>query len=293
MKKAQFSSRWMPYALLVPQMAIIVVFFIWPAAEAIRSSFYLEDPFFGTGTFVGLDNYTNVLTDPRYRQVALFTAGFTAAVVLISLSLGLWFANAADRVLRGQTAYKTLLMWVYAIAPPVAGLMGAMLFDQHVGMLSDLAARAGWEMQVGVDYWDTAVAITLVSAWKQVPYNFIFYLSALQSIPTSVKEAAAIDCRSPMRRFWTISFPLLAPMTFFLMILDTTYALFETFGTVDLMVQNQPGNSPVTLVYKVYRDGFRGQDLGGSSAQSVILMLLVLILTIAQFRFIERRVHYT
>jgi len=293
MKKAQFSSRWMPYALLAPQMAIIAIFFIWPAAEAIRSSFYLEDPFFGTGTFVGLDNYTNVLSDPRYRQVALFTAGFTGAVVLISISLGLWFANAADRVLRGQTAYKTLLMWVYAIAPPVAGLMGAMLFDQHVGMISDLAAGFGWQMQVGVDYWDTAVAITLVSAWKQVPYNFIFYLSALQSIPNSVKEAAAIDCRSPTRRFWTVTFPLLAPMTFFLMILDTTYALFETFGTVDLMVQNQPGNSPVTLVYKVYRDGFRGQDLGGSSAQSVILMGLVLILTIAQFRFIERRVHYT
>lgn len=293
MKKAQFSSRWMPYALLLPQMAIIAVFFIWPAAEAIRSSFYLEDPFFGTGTFVGLENYTNVLTDPRYRQVALFTAGFTGAVVAISLSMGLLFANAADRVLRGQTGYKTLLMWVYAIAPPVAGLMGAMLFDQHVGMLTDLAARAGWEVQLGVDYWDTAVTITLVSAWKQIPYNFIFYLSALQSIPASVKEAAAIDCRSVTRRFWTITFPLLAPMTFFLMILNTTYALFETFGTVDLMVQDQPGNSPVTLVYKVYRDGFRGQDLGGSSAQSVILMLLVLVLTIAQFRFIERRIHYT
>ncbi len=293
MKKAQFSSRWMPYALLLPQMAIIAVFFIWPAAEAIRSSFYLEDPFFGTGTFVGLENYTNVLTDPRYRQVALFTAGFTGAVVAVSLSMGLLFANAADRVLRGQTGYKTLLMWVYAIAPPVAGLMGAMLFDQHVGMLTDLAARAGWEVQLGVDYWDTAVTITLVSAWKQIPYNFIFYLSALQSIPASIKEAAAIDCRSVTRRFWTITFPLLAPMTFFLMILNTTYALFETFGTVDLMVQDQPGNSPVTLVYKVYRDGFRGQDLGGSSAQSVILMLLVLVLTIAQFRFIERRIHYT
>ncbi len=293
MKKAQFNSRWMPYALLMPQMAIIGIFFLWPAAEAIRSSFYLEDPFFGTGTFVGFENYSNVLTDPNYRRSAVFTAAFTLTVVFVSLGLGLLFAVSADRVLRGQQTYKTLLMWVYAIAPPVAGLIGVMLFDQHIGPLTDAAAAIGWNLQIGVDYWDTAVAITVVSAWKQIPYNFIFFLSALQSIPSSVKEAAAIDCRSETRRFWTVTFPLLAPMTFFLMILNTTYALFETFGTVDLMVQDQPGNSPVTLVYKVYRDGFRGNDLGGSAAQSVILMVLVLVLTIAQFRLIERRVHYS
>jgi len=293
MQKAQFNTPWMPYLLLAPQMLIIAVFFLWPAAEAIRSSFYLEDPFFGNATYVGLANYADALSASDYRRTAWFTALFVLIVSLLSLALGMVLAVSADRVLRGQQTYKTLLMWVYAIAPPVAGLIGVMLFDQHIGPLTDAAAAVGWDLQIGVDYWDTAVAITVVSAWKQIPYNFIFFLSALQSIPSSVKEAAAIDCRSETRRFWTVTFPLLAPMTFFLMILNTTYALFETFGTVDLMVQDQPGNSPVTLVYKVYRDGVRGNDLVGSAAQSVILMVLVLVLTIAQFRLIERRVHYS
>ena len=293
MKKAQFANRWMPYALLAPQMAIIAVFFVWPAVEAIRSSFFLQDPFTGSGTFVGLDNYSVTLSDPRYREVAVFTALFTTIVVVGALSFGLLLAHSADRVLRGQGPYKTLLMWVYAIAPPVAGLVGAMMFDQHIGPFTDFAATLGWDFGLGADYWDTAFAIIVVSTWKQIPYAFIFYLSALQSIPASIREAAAIDCRSEIRRFWTVTFPLLAPITFFLLILTITYALFETFGTVDLMVQSQPGNSPVTLVYKVYRDGFRGQDLGGSAAQSVILMILVLVLTFAQFRFIERRVHYS
>jgi len=293
MNKAQFTNPWLPYLLLLPQMAIIAVFFLLPAAEAIRSSFYLEDPFFGRATFVGLDNYTDALTASDYRRTAWFTALFTVLVSLLSLGLGLMFAVSADRVLRGQSAYKTLLMWVYAIAPPVAGLIGVMLFDQHIGPFVDFARLFGWDMQIGVNYWDTGIAMIIVATWKQVPYNFIFFLSGLQSIPNAVKEAAAIDCRSQTRRFWTITFPLLAPTSFFLLILNITYAMFETFGTIDLIVKDQPGNSPVTLVYKVYRDGFRGNDLGGSSAQSVILMLLVLALTIVQFRLIERRVHYT
>nr|WP_174823271.1 ABC transporter permease subunit [Ruegeria arenilitoris] len=273
-------------------MGIIAVFFLWPAAEAIRSSFFLEDPFFGNATFVGLDNYRVALTGSDYQRTAWFTAVFTVIVSLMSLALGLMLAVSADRVLRGKSTYKTLLMWVYAIAPPVAGLIGVMLFDQHIGPLVEFVALFGWEMRVGVNYWDTGIAMIIVSTWKQVPYCFIFFLSGLQSIPTSVKEAARVDCRSETRRFWTITFPLLAPTTFFLLILNITYAMFETFGTIDLIVKDQPGNSPVTLVYKVYRDGFRGNDLGGSSAQSVILMLIVLALTIAQFRLIERRVHY-
>ena len=168
-----------------------------------------------------------------------------------------------------------------------------MLFDQHIGPIVDFFAVFGWDMQVGVSYFDTAFAMTVVSTWKQIPYNFIFFLSGLQSIPRSVREAAAIDCRQPFRRFWTIIFPLLAPTSFFLLILNITYAFFETFGVVDLMVKGEPGNNPVTLVYKVYQDGFRGLDVGGSAAQSVILMVLVLALTIFQFRLIERRVHYS
>lgn len=293
MDKAQFNSRWMPYLLLAPQMVIIAIFFIWPAAEAIRASFYLEDPFFGNATFVGLQNYSDALSASDYQRTAWFTVVFTVLVSVLSLALGLMLAVSADRVLRGQSAYKTLLMWVYAIAPPVAGLIGVMLFDQHIGPLVDFAAMFGWDMRIGVNYWDTGFAMIVVSTWKQVPYCFIFFLSGLQSIPTSVKEASAIDCQSETRRFWTITFPLLAPTTFFLLILNITYAMFETFGTIDQIVKDQPGNSPVTLVYKVFRDGFRGNDIGGSSAQSVILMIFVLLLTIAQFRLIERRIHYT
>ena len=283
----------MPYLLLAPQMIIIAVFFIWPAAEAIRASFFLEDPFFGNATFVGLQNYADALSASDYQRTAWFTGVFTVLVSLLSLALGMMLAVSADRVLRGQSTYKTLLMWVYAIAPPVAGLIGVMLFDQHIGPLVEFAALFGWEMRIGVNYWDTGFAMIVVSTWKQVPYCFIFFLSGLQSIPTSVKEASAIDCRSETRRFWTITFPLLAPTTFFLLILNITYAMFETFGTIDQIVKDQPGNSPVTLVYKVFRDGFRGNDIGGSSEQSVILMIFVLLLTIAQFRLIERRIHYT
>jgi sn-glycerol 3-phosphate transport system permease protein len=184
-------------------------------------------------------------------------------------------------------------MWVYAVAPPVAGLIGVLLFDQHVGPIVDLFAMFGWKMQIGVNYFDTSFAMTVTAVWKQIPVNFIFFLSGLQGISRSVQEAASIDCRSGMRRFWTVTFPLLAPTGFFLLIINITYAFFDTFGIVDVIVKNEPGNNPVTLVYKVYLDGFRGNDLGGSSAQSVILMALVFILTIIQFRLIERRVHYT
>lgn len=292
MYKAQFNSPVYPYLLLLPQMAIIAIFFLWPSAEAIRSSFFLSDPFFGSETFVGLQNYTDAVTRSDYVRVARFTLIFTAIVTFVSLAIALILAVAADSVLRGQGPYKTLLMWVYAIAPPVAGLIGIMLFDQHIGPIVNFAALFGWDMQVGVDYWDTATAMIVVATWKQIPINFIFFLSGLQSIPKGVREAAAIDNPSPFSRFWTIIFPLLAPTSFFLMIINITYAFFETFGIIDVMLKGEPGNNPVTLVYKVFLDGFRGNDLGGSSAQSVILMIFVLALTVIQFRLIERRVHY-
>ncbi|MEO0586150.1 MAG: ABC transporter permease subunit [Planctomycetota bacterium] len=292
MKKVQFQGSWTPYLLLAPQMLIVAVFFLWPSGEALRGSFFIEDPFFGNATFVGIDNYVDAVTASDYARSAWFTAGFTAVVALSSIAIALALAVSADNVLRGKGPYKTLLMWVYAIAPPVAGLLGVMFFDQHIGPMTDLAAFFGWEMQVGVAYWDTAVAMTIVSAWKSIPINFIFFLSGLQGIPNSLKEAAKIDCRSAVRRFWTIVFPLLAPTSFFLLIINITYAFFETFGVIDVMLKGEPGNNPVTLVYKVYLDGFRGLDVGGSSAQSVILMVAVFALTVLQFRFIERRVHY-
>ena len=218
---------------------------------------------------------------------------FSLLVTFLSLAIALLLAVKADKVIKGAKAYRTALMWVYAVAPPVAGVMGIILFNQSWGPLTRFLTMLGWDFKLGVNYYDTAFAMVLVSVWKQIPVNFIFFLSGLQSIPKSVREAALIDNRSASGRFWDITFPLLAPTGFFLLITNITYSLFDTFGVIDTLVKGEPGNNPMTLVYKVYVDGFRGNDMGGSSAQSVILMVLVLAMTIAQFRLVERRIHYT
>ncbi|WP_434289189.1 ABC transporter permease subunit [Celeribacter sp. SCSIO 80788] len=293
MKRAGFSSRWLPILLLVPQLSIILLFFYWPAAYAVKSSFYLQDPFGFGQTFVGLENYTALADSAEYLKVANFTLVFTVLVTFFSLALALLLAVKADSVLRGAKTYRTLLMWVYAVAPPVAGFMGLLLFNQRWGPLTEFFGLFGWDFNMRADYFDTAFAMVLVSVWKQVPVNFIFFLSGLQSIPKSVREAALIDNRSASGRFWDVTFPLLAPTGFFLLIINITYALFDTFGVIDTLVKGEPANNPMTLVYKVYIDGFRGNDLGGSSAQSVILMVLVFVLTVFQFRLVERRIHYT
>lgn len=293
MKRAGFSHPWMPFFLLLPQLGIIAVFFYWPAIEAMRSSFYLEDPFGFGSSFVGFENYTALFLSSEYMRVAWFTVIFTLVVTFASLGIALLLAVTADRVIRGARTYKTLLMWVYAVAPPVAGLLGVMLFNQSFGPITKFFEMLGYPFRLGVTYWDTAFTMMMVAIWKQVPVNFIFFLSGLQSIPIAVREASMIDNRSSASRFWTITFPLLAPTGFFLLITNITYSLFDTFGVVDTVLKGEPGNNPVTLVYKVYVDGFRGSDLGGSSAQSVVLMVLVLALTVFQFRLIERRIHYT
>ena len=292
MKRVQFSSRYLPYLLLLPQFAIISIFFYWPSAQAIHSSFFIEDPFGFGSAFVGLDNYTDALTAPEYQKIARFTVAYSLIVTFLTLSLGLLLALKADAVIRGQSTYKTLLIVVYAIAPPVAGLIGMMFFDQHIGPFVHFVALFGWDMKVGINYFDTAFAMIAVAVWNQIPYNFIFFLSGLQGIPASIREAAAIDCKSGTRRFWTVILPLLTPTAFFLLVINMTYSLFDTFGVIDVIVKDKAANNPITLVYKVYLDGFRGNDLGSSSAQSVILMVIVLALTLIQFRFIERRVHY-
>ncbi|GLO71832.1 glycerol-3-phosphate transporter permease [Phaeobacter inhibens] len=293
MKRAGFSTKWMPILLLLPQLVIIAVFFYWPAAHAIHSSFFLQDPFGFGSTYVGVDNYTDLLGSSEYRRVARFTVVFTVLVTFFSLALALLLAVKADNVLRGARTYRTLLMWVYAVAPPVAGFIGLIMFDQSWGPLTRFAGYLGWDFVLGVNFNDTATAMVIVSVWKQIPVNFIFFLSGLQSIPRAVREAALIDNRSATGRFWDVTFPLLAPTGFFLLIINITYALFDTFGIIDTLVKGEPGNNPMTLVYKVYVDGFRGNDMGGSSAQSVILMVLVLALTVFQFRMIDRRIHYT
>ena len=292
-RRVVFPNKLLPYLLLAPQLAVIFIFFYWPSVQAVSSSFYIEDPFGFGSTFVGMDNYRDMLTSAEYRGIALFTAVFTALVTLFSLSIGLLLAVKADAVIRGSSAYKTMLISVYAIAAPVAALIGMMFFDQHIGPFVEVARWFGWDMRVGLSYFDTAFAMIVVAVWKQVPYNFIFFLSGLQGVPVSVREAAAIDCRSGFRRFWTVILPLLAPTAFFLLIFNVSYSLFDTFGIIDVMVKDKAANNPITLVYKVYNDGFRGNDLGSSSAQSVILMLVVFVLTIFQFRFIERRIHYS
>ncbi len=245
-KRVQFKSPLLPYLFLAPQMAIIFVFFYWPSVQAIQSSFYLEDPFGFGSTFVGFANYTDVLKSGEYLGIARFTAVFTVLVTFFSLAIGLLLAVKADGVIRGSGVYKTLLIWVYAIAPPVAGLMGMMFFDQHIGPLVKFAGFFGWDMKVGLNYNDTAFAMIVVSVWKQIPYNFIFFLSGLQGIPVSVREAALMDCRAGLRRFWTVTLPLLAPTAFFLLIINTTYALFDTFGIIDVMVKDKAANNPIT-----------------------------------------------
>ena len=293
MKRAGFSDRWLPVLFLLPQLTIIVIFFYWPAAHAVRSSFFLQDPFGFGETFVGIKNYTMLLDSASYLRAAWFTVIFVALVTFLSLAIALLLAVKADKVIRGAKTYRTLLMWVYAVAPPVAGVIGLVLFDQSWGPVKDFVAQFGWDFRLGVNYFDTAFTLIVMSVWKQLPVNFIFFLSGLQSIPRSVREAALIDNRSAAGRFWDVTFPLLAPTGFFLLIINITYALFDTFGIFDTTFKGEPGNNPMTLVYKVYLDGFRGNDLGGSSAQSVILMVIVLALTIFQFRMVERRIHYT
>lgn len=292
MKRVQFEHSSIPYLFIAPQIIIIAVFFLWPAAQAMYQSFLLEDAFGLSSKFVWFKNYSDTILSGSWLQAAWFTMVFSILVTFLSLAIALLLAVKANEVLRGARTYKTTLMWAYAIAPPVAGLMGNLMFHPIIGDLYKFFNAIGWDFDHKLDAFDASFVVILISVWKQVSVNFIFFLSGLQGIPNSVMEAATMDCRSPTRRFWTITFPLLAPTTFFLMVINITYAFFETFGIIDTTTQGAPGGATNTLVFKVFQDGFRGADLGGSSAQSVVLMIIVLALTVVQFRFIERKVHY-
>lgn len=291
-RRQQFSHSPLAYLLLAPQIVIIAIFFVYPAAQAVYLSFMLEDPWGMSSTFVGLENYQMLFESGEYRSSVLFTIMFAVVVSTISLSLALLLAVKADGILHGQGPYKVTLTWVYAVAPAVAGIMGGFLFNPHIGSLTELFAAVGWQFSFQTDPVDATIALVLVSVWKQVSVNFIYFLAGLQSISYAVREAALLDCVSDSKRFWTITFPLLAPTGFFLLVINLTYAFFDTFGVIDTMTAGGPGGNTTSLVYKVYRDGFVGADLGGSSAQSVVLLLLVLTLTFIQFRFVEKRVHY-
>ena len=291
-KRVFFRSRWLPWVLLAPQVVVITLFFFWPAAQALLQSVQQSDAFGTTVEFVGLDNFRNLWNDETYLASFYTTAIFSSLVAVAGISVSLGLAVFADRIVKGALIYKTLLIWPYAVAPAVAGVLWLFMFAPSVGVVSY------WLQMLGVDWnhlLNSQHAMTLVvmaAVWKQISYNFLFFLAGLQSIPKSLIEAAAIDGARPWRRFWTMVFPLLSPTTFFLLVINIVYAFFDTFAIIDAATQGGPGKDTAILVYKVYFDGFKAMDLGGSAAQSVVLMVIVVALTVVQFRFVEKKVNY-
>lgn len=291
-KNAYFKGLAIPFLLLLPQLVITVLFFYWPASQAVWQSFLLEDAF-GTSTeFVWFENYQMLFADPGYLKAFINTIVFSTFVCVFSLSIALLFAVMADRKLRGGEIYKTLLIWPYAVAPAIAGVLWIFMFDPSLGMLARGLQSLGipWNPRLNGNH--AMLLVILAATWKQISYNFLFFLAGLQSIPKSVIEAAVIDGARPMRRFWTIVFPLLSPTTFFLLVVNIVYVFFDTFGIIDTVTGGGPSGATETLVYKVFADGKGGSNLGGSAAQSVILLIMVIALTAIQFRFIERKVSY-
>jgi sn-glycerol 3-phosphate transport system permease protein len=291
-KRVTFQERGLPYLLLAPQLLVTLVFFLWPAAQALVQSVQREDAFGLATEFVGLANFRALFGDPSYLNSLQVTAVFCTAVAVLSLSVALLLAVMADRVVRGTSGYRTLLIWPYAVAPAVAAALWVFLFNPTVGIVAWLLRAGGVSWNYLLDGDQAMLLVVLAAAWKQISYNFLFFLAGLQAIPRSLIEAAAIDGAGPAKRFWTIVFPLLSPTTFFLLIVNIVYAFFETFGIIDAITSGGPVQATNTLVYKVYRDGVLQLDLGGSAAQSVVLMAIVMALTVVQFRFVERRVHY-
>jgi sn-glycerol 3-phosphate transport system permease protein len=291
-KRVVFSNPVLPYLLLAPQIVITLVFFVWPAAQALKQSLFIEDPFGLSSEFVWLENFEELFTDPLYLESLWITAFFSFAVAVLALSLALYLAVQADRVIKGAMAYKTLLIWPYAVAPAVAGVLWLLLFNPTLGVLPYLMRGLGYDWNHQVDGRQAMFLVVIAAAWKQISYNFLFFLAGMQAIPRSLIEAAAIDGAGPTRRFWTIVFPLLTPTTFFLVVINIVYAFFDTFGIIHAVTSGGPAGATNILVYKVFNDGFIGLDLGGSAAQSVILMAIVITLTVVQFRYVERKVHY-
>ncbi len=291
-KRVTFRNLWLPYLLLAPQVIITLIFFIWPASQALFQSLLVEDPFGLRSEFVWFQNFGELFSDPHYLDSMLITAVFSVSTTFIALSSGLLFAVLADRVLKGATIYKGALLWPYAVAPAVAGVLWLFLFSPANGIVALTLRAMGYEWNHVLNGGEAMLLVVIAAAWKQIAYNFLFFLAGLQMIPKSVIEAAAIDGAGPLQRFWTIIFPLLTPTTFFLLVVNVVYAFFDTFGIIHAVTSGGPAGATNILVYKVYADGFVGLDLGGSAAQSVILMGIVVALTVVQFRYLERRVQY-
>jgi sn-glycerol 3-phosphate transport system permease protein len=292
MQSVVFPNKVLPYLLLAPQIILTIVFFFWPASQALYQSVLREDPFGLKSGFVGLANFQAILSNPDYLHSLKVTVVFSLATALLSMALALLLATSADRVVRGRNIYRTLLIWPYAVAPAVAGMLWLFMFNPAMGTFAYILRRNGFVWDPLLNGNQAMWLVIVAAAWKQISYNFLFFVAGLQSIPKSLIEAAAIDGARGTKRFWTIVFPLLAPTTFFLLVVNTVYAFFDTFGIIHAVTGGGPAKATETLVYKVYNDGFVNLDLGSSAAQSVILMIIVVALTAFQFRFVEKRVHY-
>ncbi len=293
-KRSTFKSSYLPYLLILPQVLVTLTFFYWPAVQGLIQSFLLSDPFGQSSKFVWFYNYKELFTDQLYLRSILTTFTFSIAVASVSITLGLFIATMANRALRATALVRTLLIWPYAVAPAISGILWLFLLHPSYGIVAiAINAWLGLDWNPVLDGTDAMVMITMASAWKQISYNFVFFMAGLQAIPKSLIEAAAIDGASPFTRFWTITFPLLSPTFFFLSVMNIIYSFFETFGVIHTVTQGGPGGSTNILVYKVYQDGFVGLNLGSSSAQSVVLMTLIVIITFLQFRYVEKKVQYT
>ena len=292
MKRTIFSNQLLPWLLLAPQLAITFIFFLWPAGQAIKQSFLREDAFGINSSFVGLANFTALLDSPEYLNSLKVTAVFAISVTVVSMGVALLLAVAVDRMLKSSRTYTTLLVWPYAVAPAVAGILWWFIFNPTVGVMPYVLEVIGYDWNHISSKTDAMILVVIASAWKQISYNFLFFVAGLQAIPASMREAAAIDGAGPVRRFFDIPFPLLSPTTFFLLVVNIVYSMFETFAVIDATTEGGPAQATNIMVYKVYFDGFIGQNLGSSAAQSVILMLIVISLTVIQFRWVEKKVEY-
>lgn len=292
LKRVHFPTSALPYFLVAPQVLITLIFFIWPASQAIYQSFLIEDAFGLSSEFVWFENFSILFDDEKYLSTFGRTVFFSIAVAFLSMSVALILAGFADRIVRGATAYRTLLIWPYAVAPVLAGALWVFMFNPTLGIFPFLLDMVGIDWNHYLNGGQAMTLVVIAAAWKQIAYNFLFYLAAMQSIPRSFIEAAAIDGAGPIRRFWDLVLPLISPTTFFLLVINAVYAFFDTFGIIHVVTQGGPANATTILVYKVYVDGFVGLDLGGSAAQSVILMIMVIAMTVIQFRYIERKVEY-
>jgi len=291
-KRARFTSRWLPYALVAPQILITILFFFWPAIQALYQSMLLQDAFGGYSEFVWFDNFMTLFRDPTYFAAFETTAVFSLLVAGFGMLLALILAVFADRVSKGASLYKTFLIWPYAVSPVVVGVLWMFLLSPSLGLISHVLAWLGISWDYMINGNQAMILIVIAAIWKQISYNFLFFLAGLQSIPKSLIEAAAIDGAGPVKRFFTIVLPLISPTTFFLMVVNIVYAFFDTFAIVEATTHGGPGKDTEILVYRVFTDGFKGGDLGGSAAQSVVLMVVVILLTVVQFKYVEKKVQY-